>query len=369
MKFSITQPALANILEKVAKIKLKNNMNPALSGVMIRVEGAQVSFATTNLVTSIRTWTTCEDTEDGAALVPVAELLNAAKTARKNTRIDILADGQNIRFASGATKLLLHGFQVDEFPLIPQIESDESPVYIERKVLENIADRVAPFAAKDTSRAVLCCVSLAVKDGKLAAFCADGFSLAGLRIDTVLPNQNTLIDAESFQKEIVPVLIDTQIQVSTRKNSVIFRDSVVEIVTQQTEGVAPDFQMLFSPEDKIKSKTIVSARDFTDALKRLAVITESTDSPLSVSFGGEGLVLRSQGQKGVVEDSIVSEFSGDDIEVKLNLKYLQAMIGASENTVTVKMVNPSSPVNFFCSDVPGWAGVIMPIHADAKRGK
>lgn len=121
----------------------------------------------------------------------------------------------------------------------------------------------------------------------------------------------------------------------------LFKDAYVSM--RLIEGKFPDYhQVIPKLTDKIMR---ASRQDFLLSLKRVSVLASERNQSIRMKTkSGELTVCCVNPEAGEVSDDVPVEYSGPDMEIGFNAKYIiDALSSISESNVMIKFTDPLSP--------------------------
>jgi len=137
MKIEILKTNLKKALDIVEKITRKNITLPALSNVLLSVEGNFLRLDATNLEISISWWILSKIEEDGKVAIPATFFSNLVNLLT-DEKIKLETQNKNLLLKTQNQTTQIHGIDPEEFPIIPKIEKEEIIIISNKKLLESL---------------------------------------------------------------------------------------------------------------------------------------------------------------------------------------------------------------------------------------
>ena len=351
-------------------VSVKNETMPILSNLLIDSSHEKgIEFTGNNLECGVRTKVDGDVNKEGKITVNSKKLLDMVKelpkgeiriTVGKNNRLNISAD---------KGKYTIIGQEADEFPRLPNIESDEK-LTVEALSLNMAIQRVS-FAAHTDASNNLNCIHFCFLEDRTEVVAT---RRSVLSLSTIPP----LEKSESILNLTIPMQAIREIgrvfsnsdHISTfiEESQLMFTDGT-SILTCRLDGSEsfPVFHPLIVAGHSVKAKTVTVVKDlFVHSLKRVLVLANPKNNSIKISFSKENIKLSSNGPEiGDAEDTANIMDDGFDGEIALDGHLLQATLGRiPTETVEFRFLDESKPlyVNSASDDVTNLHQcLIMPI--------
>ena len=363
MKLSCLQENLNRGLSIVQRAVATRTTLPITSNVLLSSDQSRLKLVATNLELAISCWIPGKVDEEGAITVPARLLTEfVASLPPDNVDFSLTPRTKTLSVKCARFEARISGVDADDFPPVPQVESDIA-VNIEAEAFRQAIKQVVFAAAVEESRPVLTGVDAIFEDKMLTLAAADGFRLAvyKLPLDNAVPERVEVIIPARTLSEIERLSIDDNpvtIMVNPTKSQILFRLKNVEVVSQLVQGSFPKYGQLIP--QSYTTRVMVDVKQFLQATKTASIFARDGSGivRLIVSPGnGEatGKLTVSARSEEIGEDvgDIDAVIEGPEAKIAFNGKYLMdALSVIREPQVALEVTTPSSP------------GVIKPVGSD-----
>lgn len=344
MKFSIDKSKFIEALSHTIKIIAPNTLFEALKGIKLELTEDKIIFKSSDsLVTleysldkEIENNIVLEVEETGEVVLPSKHIIDIIRKSTADM-INIETNNENILIKAGNSEYTLKGYEVEEYPLFPDIEKNDKLI-INSKILNNIIKETVFCTAPNDQRPILEGVNFVLEKKFLTATATDSYRLSKRKI---LFNE---LDKEKSFNMVIPrkALIylqrfienkETDINIFYQNNRVIFKfENIIYTVLlisgkyPNTEKLMPSvFECLITSNSKalydvIDRVSLMSRDDKNDIIKLVL-----KDNLLEISSYSKEL-------GSAVEDIIVSaNYEGEKFEISASAKYMKEAIHAIDS--------------------------------------
>lgn len=342
-----------NILQGV--VQRKNTM-PILSNVLLQVEGADKIFLTsTDLDVAMRLKKNCEVLSQGGITVSARSLLDIVKMLPGPDVTLKELPNQQLSIRSGRTTAKLMTMSALEYPVLPALEGMTFQE-VEADLFLMMVQKTLYSTSNDESRYNLTGVYFEPQEDTptdVVMVSTDGHRLSRVKerfeksnfsaFEAVTLPRKGLVELVKLIESIAPERGECfRLGLSDQHAIVVFRDSYLSM--RLIDGKFPDYHQVIP---KLTDKILRASRhEFLLGLKRVSVLaSEKSQSVRMKTKGGELTVCCVNPEAGEVTDDVPVEYSGPDIEIGFNAKYIiDALSSITDNNVMVKFTDPLSPI-------------------------
>jgi DNA polymerase-3 subunit beta len=318
---------------------------------------------------------------DGKCLVPHAEVSELLKFVPGNEKLTIEWAKKSINLSWDGGKAAYPAADPADYPKAIPDEKSMVEKDVDGTILVKALTSMAPYAAKEETRAVLAGVSLYLGE-KVQAAAGDGFRMVVDDLPLSYPAQHTIIVPNGAIPVIahvwdktspVAALAASLVQQVTAKRtlnlalgggkenaaptwaSLQFGKSMV--IFKLIQGNSPDFKALIPVPTK---KVQVMAPDFETAVLRVKEIAKENSGIVRLVWTETELTVSAKSEeKGESEATIPASAMDGPGHIALNVSYLVEYLKGKGSFVTFGVTNDSSPVLFQYPRTP--ATVVMPM--------
>jgi DNA polymerase-3 subunit beta len=300
---------------------------PVLAGIMLEVEGSQLSVSGFDYEVSARSEIDVQSTEGGKALVP-GRLLAEITRALPPHQVEIVAEGARLSITCGNAKFSLPTLPVEDYPSLPSMPSTAGVV--DSDAFAEAVGQVAVAAGRDDTLPMLTGVRLEIEDDLVTLAATDRYRLAvrefawrpetpGLTAAVLVPAR-TLADAAKTLTSGPEVVLSLS-SGGSGEGILGLSGKDRQTTTRLLDAEFVKYRAIMPSESS--SSALLPVGMFTDAAKRVALVAER-GTPLRCEFTPGQVTLRAGGsdEEGQAEERCDVEFDGDALTIGFNPTFL-----------------------------------------------
>ena len=352
MKFIVSSSALLKQLQSVAGVLNSSNTLPILDNFLFEIEGKQLTISASDLESTMVTRTTVEAKEDGRIAVPARLILDTLKNFPEQPltfTVDEKTYGMEISSENG--KFKLSGFNADEYPKIPDLDSP-SKVKLSAEVFCEAITRTLFATGSDDLRPVMSGVFFEFGKDHLRFVATDAHRLVRYsRTDSKAKGNATFIVPKKPLNLLKGLLGSTSADVEIQYNekNVRFTFDEMTVVSRLIDGKFPTYEAVI-PEVN-PNKMTISRHSLLSSIKRVSIFANKTTHQVRLKITGSDLAVSAEDLDFANEanERLTCSYEGEDMEIGFNSKFI------------IDMLN-----NLICEDVvlemsaPNRAGIMVP---------
>ena len=325
MKIAIDRMNLLRPLGHVSSVVERRNTIPILANIVLRAESSKLSLTATDMDMDIITELDCSVIQEGSCTAPAHLLYDIIRKLPDGSEVSIhVADG-NAQISAGRSSFKVPTLPVDDFPAF---NTSDLPVKFTLTTadLRHQIDMTRFAISTEETRYYLNGIYFHKSDsGALAAVATDGHRLALARID--MPQ-----GAEAMPEIILPrkavgelrKLLDDaegEMQISLSETRAEFAFGSVRLTSKLIDGSFPDYtRVIPAGNDKILT---IDRSLFSSAVDRVSTISSEKSRSVKLAVSGTTLTLSaSNPDASSATEELEVTYSGDDIEIGFNARYL-----------------------------------------------
>jgi DNA polymerase-3 subunit beta len=328
MRFTIQREAFLKPLRIVSGVvERKHSLAaPILLNVLLCVNQQDFSLTTTDQEVELVAKGILETpvSETGAVTVPVRKLMDICKALPEGAILSFNEEEHRVILRSGRSRFMLSTLPADNFPHLDEMIGDFS-FSTEKKHLKNLLDQVCFAMAEQDVRHYLNAMLLEVKNNHLYGVAADGHRLAFDKVtlsDQNLKNKRVLIPRKGVL-ELQRLLDDSDdaVTVVLGDNHLRATTNDVQLSTKLLDGRFPDYEKLINQGG---NKIFMGRREsLKDCFQRAGALFNDRFRGVSLKLTNGCLkILAINTEQDEVEEDLNIEYTGDDLEIGFNVKYL-----------------------------------------------
>ena len=342
------QEKILGALQTVAGIVERRHTMPILANVLIRKNGPQIEFTTSDLEIQVRT--SAELGGDAGMLsttVGAKKLVDVLRSMPSDQIVTLSANQNKVTLQGGKSRFTLQTMPSDDFPLV-QEAADFGPAFsVPQQVLKGLIDQVHFAMAVHDIRYYLNGILFVAEGKSLTLVATDGhrLALAQATLETEIPKQEVILPRKTvLELQRLLEAKDTPIEMRFAGNQARFAFSGMEFVTKLVEGKFPDYNRVIPKNHK--NAITLGRVPFLASLQRAAILTSEKFKGVRVNV--EPGVLRiasSNAEQEEAKEELEIDYAGEPIEIGFNVTYLIDALGnIGQEMVKLELQDTNSSV-------------------------
>ena len=363
------QEKLLSALQSVSGIVERRHTLPILANVLLRKNGGEIEFTTSDLEIQVRT----RDTFDGDAAsfsttVGARKLIDILRSLPADQIVTLSANQNKLTLQGGKSRFTLQTMPSDDFPLV-QEAADFGPVFkVPQATLKTLINQVHFAMAVHDIRYSLNGILFVAEGKTLTLVATDGhrLALAQATLDTEIPKQEVILPRKTVL-ELQRLLKDDKgnddstIELRFAGNQAKFSFSGMEFVTKLVEGKFPDYNRVIPKNHK--NHITLGRAPLLSSLQRAAILTSEKFKGVRVNIEpGTLRIASSNAEQEEAKEEIEIDYGGDSIEIGFNVTYLMdALSNISAEMIKLELQDTNSSVLITVPEQAGFKYVVMPM--------
>ncbi|MTV19237.1 DNA polymerase III subunit beta [Staphylococcus delphini] len=373
MEFSIQRDYFITQLNDTLKAISPRATLPILTG--IKIDATNEGIVLTGSDSEISIEITIPNQVDGQEIINVVEPGSVVLPGRFFVDIIKKLPGKEVKLStneqfqtlitSAHSEFNLSGLDPDQYPLLPQVSSDDA-LQLPVKVLKNIIAQTNFAVSTSETRPVLTGVNWLIQQNELICTATDSHRLAvrKLKLEEEIEDKNVIIPGKALA-ELNKIMTDSEdhIDIFFASNQVLFRVGNVNFISRLLEGHYPDTSRLFPENYEIKLG--LNNSDFYHAIDRASLLArEGGNNVIKLSTGDTQIELSSTSPEiGTVKEEVpANDVEGGNLKISFNSKYMMDALKAIDNEeVEVEFFGTMKPFILKPKDDDTVTQLILPI--------
>ena len=358
MKFTINRPAFISQLNNVLRAISSKTTIPILTGLKMVVDKERIILTGSNSDITIESVIDANNpdydltVEDPGAIVLPARFFSeiVKKLPDKQVTIEVTS-GFQADITSGTAKFQINGQDAENFPHLPEVETDKT-ITLPNDVLQEVIRQTVIAVSKQESRPILAGIHITLHDGLLTAVATDSHRLAqrkvalkdvdnGIDFDVIIPGKS--------MNELSGMIsdVDEDVLVQVTENQILFIFGNTHFYSRLLEGNYPETSQLIP--DTADTTVELAAGSFLASIERASLLShESRNDVVKLTLKpSENLVRISSDSPdiGTVEEEVATTaLDGNDLEISFNPNYMKdALRSFGQTTVKISFTSPLRP--------------------------
>lgn len=369
MEFTIEKELLSTNLKIVEKTTVVRGIQPVLSNILIEATADNyIKFSATDLDINIVSKTVASVKEEGKITLPAKKLSEiASRLSNKPVTFSLNEETNIMNISCGNSKFELIGISADEFPAVVTEEELKEKECVEMELTPFIKSikHTAFSAANYENRNIISGVFCSISKENLEMAATDGNRLTRI-VETIKNEQDTdiscVIPSKTLQEflRIASFLNEEKICLFIEKTKITFKTSNLIMTSRLLEGEYPPYKQLIP--QSCEKNAVVNREEMIEALERVSVMVNERTNIVKFIFGENTLFLKADTpDAGLSEDSIPAEFSGEELTIAFNYKYVLDSLKIMDSekikvglggSLSATLFRPDSEDDYLCLIMP-----------------
>lgn len=356
MKFIVSTTSLLRNLQMVNGVISSNTVLPILEDFLFELNKNQLTISGTDLESSITTTLDIESKVEGKVAIPARILVEYLKTlAEQPLTIDIDEESFAVEITTDRGKYKLNGENGNDFPRIP-VADEVSEITLSTGVLQKAINKTLFAVSTDELRPQMTGVYFQLSNEGITFVATDAHKLVRYKRTDTKHDKNTSFivpkRALNLLKSVLPAE-DSQVQISYNSSNAFFIFNDIKLICRLIDARYPDYNAVI-PKDN-PNKLLVSRADLLNTLRRVMIFSNKTTHQVNLKINGNSLTMSAQDLdfNNEAKESLDCQYSGEDMEIGFNAKFLLEMLNAMDNEeVKMELSTPSR------------AGILLPTETE-----
>ncbi|HJE27477.1 DNA polymerase III subunit beta [Limosilactobacillus pontis] len=358
MKFTINRPAFISQLNNVLRAISSKTTIPILTGLKMVVDKERIVLTGSNSDITIESVIEASNAdydltvEDPGAIVLPARFFSeiVKKLPDKQVTIEVTS-GFQADITSGTAKFQINGQDAENFPHLPEVETNRT-ITLPNDVLKEVIRQTVIAVSKQESRPILAGIHITLHDGLLTAVATDSHRLAqrkvtlndvdnGIDFDVIIPGKS--------MNELSGMIsdVDEDVQVQVTENQILFIFGNTHFYSRLLEGNYPETSQLIP--DTADTTVELDAGTFLASIERASLLShESRNDVVKLTLKPDENLVRISSDSpdiGTVEEEVATtSLDGNDLEISFNPNYMKdALRSFGQTTVKIAFTSPLRP--------------------------
>jgi len=352
-------------LQTVSGIVERRQTLPILANILIRKQGNDISFLSTDTEIQIVTHAPIgTDEEDATTTVAARKLQDILRTLPDATDVALALNDKKLVVSAGRSRFSLQTLPAEDFPVVSQPAGFDASVTLPQKDLKNLLGMVYFAMAQQDIRYYLNGLLLQLDGKNINAVATDGHRLAFCTLETSQEyEKRDLIIPRKTVIELLRLLEenDETVRIDFAQTQIRFVFGSVEFVSKLVEGKFPDYTRVI-PKN-YSNRFVISREALLRSLQRAAIMTTDKYKGIRCILAPDSLKITSTNadQEEALEELEI-DFNGDGFEIGFNVTYLLDVLGNLKNdNMQIELADGNSSVLMTIPENSSFKYVVMPM--------
>ena len=357
MKFTIKRNAFIKKLTDVQRAISSKTAIEILTGLKITATENSITLTGSDSDISIENEISTNDSnyellidEPGSIVLPARFFSEIIKRLPESTFTIEVNEHFQATITSGQTEYQVNGVDADNYPHLPEIDTNEQ-LTIPADIMKQVINQTVIAVSTQESRPLLTGVHLTIKNGELHAVATDSHRLSQRKVklsgaedidyDIIVPGRSLV--------ELSRMIADStgSLEIQIAENQILFNFDNTAFYSRLLEGMYPDTDRLIPQSSETEIE--LNAVSLLHAIERASLLShEGRNNVVKLSLNSENqtAVLSSNSPEvGNIEEELqFDKLTGNDIEISFNPDYMKAALQAfGQAEVKLSLTLPLRP--------------------------
>lgn len=304
-----------------------------LEGIYIKAQGDRLLLVATDLEMSIECYVPATVVQEGEAVLGSKVFAPIVRKLAGDDLVYRTNESGVAQIESGPSRFTVHTMVADEFPALPEIESEEM-WRISQAELRRLIRHTAFAAAVDDSRPFLTGVFIEVEKEEIRLVATDSSRLAfrrGKLLEETNQSRSGIVPVRALS-ELMRILDsddESVVEFHITESQAVFRVAGVQMISRVIEGQFPDYRRVLHTEQPTRFR--LDRSQLLAAVERVALIARKSTPVVRLSVQGESLSLSSrEAEVGQAYEELAISKEGEDMETAYQARYLTDVLRAMD---------------------------------------
>ncbi|APT83743.1 DNA polymerase III subunit beta [Corynebacterium aquilae] len=335
VSFQVAKDDLAHAVGWVARNLPAKPAQPVLRGMLITAddEGLELAGFDYEVSTLVRIPAIVHTT---GRIAVAGKLLSEIVSNLPSKPIDVQLDDSTVIFRCGSSRFELPSIPLEDYPQLPQLPAITGT--IDPKLFVEAVSQVAMAAGKDDALPMLTGVNVIISGEEVTLVATDRFRLAvrqlqwnpqpGIGEATVLVPAKTLMDNARTLDTNMP----DPVEIAIGDGEAIGQDGLFGLrvearrtTTRLLDAQFPNHRPLLPATNR--SVVIMDIPSLVDALRRVSLVTDRSESQIRMHFHSDHVVLSAGTAGGHAEETLPCELHGEEVATAFRSSFLRDGLG------------------------------------------
>lgn len=321
MKIKINQRDLAKHINIAQKGISSRTTLQILDGILLETHKDKLKLTGTDLEMSIETYVDCEIEREGSIVVN-SRIFGDIIKKLPDSPIYIDIDNNNINIKCENSEFNILGNSAKEYPDLP-IVLEHTTFQFPNDLFKSAIRQTVFATTQDETRPSLTGVLLEIVDETISFVALDGYRLALRKLPIKSNVEIKIIIPGRALNELNKIIEDndSNMEIAAAPGHVVFNIGDTIVYSRLLEGQFFNYKEIIRKEHK--TSAIVNKKAFQDSLERASLLAKEEKANLvKLSIVDGQILIKSNSEIGNVNETIMAEVSGENINIAFNSRYI-----------------------------------------------
>ena len=359
MRFIVSSSTLLKQLQSINGVLVSNATLPILDNILFSIEGKVLTLSASDLDTTMSIGMEVESKEDGSVAIPAKLLLDTLKTfPEQPLTFSVDATTFGVEISSDFGKYKLSGYNGDEFPKTPEVESPAT-VSIAAEVLSEAINKTIFATGNDELRPVMTGVFFQLDTDSITFVATDAHKLVRYKSLEAKTGKASAFIAPKKPLNLLKNLLSStnaEVDIQYNESNANFTFDNISLTCRLIDGKYPNYEAVIPKANP--NKLTVDRQSFLNSIKGVSIFANKTTNQVRFKISGSELTISAEDIdfSNEANERLTCSYEGDDMEIGFNSKFvLEMLANVSSENIIIELSDPNR------------AGIILPGEMDKSK--
>jgi len=364
MHITVPRTSFLQHVQRCQNIVEKRSTNAILSNLLLQTSGTGLHIVATDLQIGVRSSVEANIISEGEATVSAKKLFDIIKELDAESDVELSTEVSFMEIKSGRSKFRLSTLPADDYPGIPEQDTDFS-IQIDGRDLAAMIGATSFSMSTDETRKYLTGTLFELStDQGLQLVSTDGhrMALVGARLEQAVENCHAIVPRKAVA-EIKKICEEAegQVTLSLGKRQACLDAGEHSLTSKVIDAQFPVYQDVIpsgNPEE-----AVIDRSRLDQVLRRSMIVANEFTHDVRLQFTNGTVHLSAHNtEQEQAEEQVEADYAGREVSIGFNGRYLRDVLGAvSTDRVRIQFKDELSPVLLLEESSDASKYVVMPM--------
>lgn len=368
MKAVVKGLDLSNAVLKVVKAVSVKTPNQILEGIKVTCKGDNLILLATDMEIAIEKTIKAETFMEGEIVVTGKLFAEFVKKLENEDDIELtLCDDGRLKISYGQAEGYIQTMSSEDFPVLKK-DINKNSFTIKQKEFRDIINKTSFACSTDDSRPILKGCLMEVENDILTVVALDGFRLAIAKkpvrdvfgeIKAIVPSRALVEITRLIEKE------EDYVTIIIQENNLLVNIDNTIFMTRLLEGNYIDYKRIVP--NKFETVFRANKNLLFNAIERASIVARTIKNRVKFEIKENYLNVTSASEVGNVNENIIINLEGKDLNILFNSKYLiDAIREIDDEFINFHLTSAISPcvIKPYGEDDEEYLYLILPLRSE-----
>lgn len=370
LTFTANREQFLQGLSRVQNVVERKNTVPILSNVLIDGTGENLRMLATDMEVGISGMVEASIKGKGSITLSARKLFEIVKELPPEATVTLQVKEDNLsEIKCGTSSFELKGLPAEDYPTLPVYEEGNF-IKLDAGSFREMIKKTIYASSTDETRYNLTGILLEMEkrdeSGLLRLVATDGHRLALVEkevLGNIRSGESVVIPRKSLNevRRLLEEGENEEVEVDFQKQHGVFRKDSIVLTTRLIDMSFPNYNQVIPQEKKVTAE--VPKESMVHAIRRVSLLSSERSRAVRFAFSNNSLTIHvNNPDLGTATETIDADYTGDDLEITFNAKYmLDTLTSMETETVELGLNDELSPCLMTQKGDKDYIAVIMPM--------